>query len=220
MNNNSDVLLDENIGIEEEAAGPIQPYTFADDVEDLALSLINQYHTHLFDAKIAYLFKNGSWKSKGQIVTGKAMVAPQVWKMISNYNLVIIINRTIWTNLENKGKKALLDHELSRFEIPKKDKLGNIKWSLQEHDLKEFSQVIQRHGICIGDPKKLMNAAGKMDLKALEEATVNSEEISLDYSDDFDDPIDDDEDIDNEAGLREGEVVIQNIFEDEPFSDA
>ncbi len=220
MHNSNNEMFDADIQ-NEEREKPTEPYIHAQEVEDMALSLINAYHPHLFDAKIAYLFRNGSWKNKGQVVTGKAMIAPQLWQYISEFELVVIVNLAIWANLELKGKNALLDHELTRFEVPTRDKRGKQKWSLREQDLKEFSQVIQRHGICIGDSKKLMDVAGKMNVKALQEITKSQHaECLISEADNVVGDETDDGIIDDDAGLRAGEVIIQNIFEDEPFSDA
>ncbi len=210
-----------NIEKGKDANLPAQPYCPASEVEAMAKELIREYHPHLQEASIAYLFRTGSWKNRGQVVTGKALAAPQMWRHISSYDLVLIVNQTIWANLERKGQRALLDHELSRFTAPKKDRAGNLRWELQEQDLKEFSQVIKRHGICIGNPQTLMELAGKMDLKALEESAKEQFGESLGGEGEkssADDEFLEEETIDSDdTGIREGEAVIQNIFENEPF---
>ncbi len=66
--------------------------------------------------------------------TGKAVVAPEQWRYLSDCNLALIINETVWNVLEAKGREVLLDHELSHFTPPAADKNGNLRWAIREHD--------------------------------------------------------------------------------------
>ncbi len=147
------------------------PYQRASRVQEKAEELIADYHPHLEAAKIAYLFRTGPWKSRNQTVPGKAAIAQQMWQFLSGIHLVLIINQLVWQNLTNNRRRALLDHQLSHFTEPKTDKAGILKWGTREPDLKEFSQVIKRHGICIGDPQPLKELSGQMNLQALQESS-------------------------------------------------
>lgn len=172
----------------EEYNGPSGTFRPAPEAKKMAEEIINSYHPHLEKANIIYLFRTGSWKSKGRLVTGKALAIPQMWRFVSGYDLVVMVNEVIWTNLKHKGRQALIDHELSRFEEPNKDKEGNMRWGLREEDLKEFSQVIKRYGICIGNPQTLMELSGQINLQALEEnirQDDSGENPGRDFDDDF-----------------------------------
>ncbi len=82
----------------------------------------------------------------------------------------------------------LLDHELSHFTAPSADKHGNLRWAIREHDLQEFSEVVRRHGICTGDHRRLIAAAGQLDLESLGTLTVQEgESMGGEYDDTEDD---------------------------------
>ena len=96
----------------------------------------------------------------------------------------------------------LLDHELSHFTPPASDKNGNLRWGIREHDLQEFSEVVRRHGVCTGDHRRLVEAAGQLDLESLGALTAQEGESIM--GGEYDDTEDDDN------GFTE---------EDDPFGD-
>jgi len=188
-----------------EGEGP-GPYRWAPKVKEAAQEVINQHHSHLKEAQIAFLFRTGSWSSKGKTVTGRASIAPALWRFISGYDLVLILNEMIWFNLTRKGRKALLDHHLSHFAEPSEDKEGNLCWDTREQDIKEFSQVIKRHGICINSGQGLQELAGQMTLETLQDNV--EEEVSL-GGDFFEEDLLDDED-----SHDDGEMFMEEPEED------
>lgn len=133
-------------------------YIFAEDVQRVAARLISDYHGHLAEAKIAYLFKTEKWESKGKTVFGKAYKAPEQWRFMSGFELLVIINQSVWSWLDEKQKEALVDHELCHFEKGI-DSKGNPKWSLVNHDVEEFAIVIARHGLWSTEAQKFYEAA-------------------------------------------------------------
>lgn len=138
-------------------------------VQELAGEIISSYHPHLKEARIAYLLRPGKWKSKGRAITGRAVVATPLWRLLSGYDLVLILNETIYRGLDEKGKRALLDHELSHFAEPMENNFGEKGWSTREHDVQEFSFVVKRHGICFSNLKSLTGTAYQLDLQSLQE---------------------------------------------------
>ena len=191
-----------------EGEGP-GPYRWAPKVKEAAREVIEQHHPHLEKANIAFLFRTGSWTSKGKTVTGRASIAPALWRFVSGYDLVLILNEMIWFNLTRKGRKALLDHHLSHFAEPSEDKEGNLCWDTREQDIKEFSQVIKRHGICINSVQGLQELAGQMTLEALQDNI--EEEVSL-GGDFFEEDLFGEEENDND-----GEMFIEEPEDDEEF---
>ena len=153
-------------------------YYLAPAIRAVADTIISRYHPHLQEAAIAYLLRRGAWKRRGHVVTGKAVAAPEQWRYLSGCDLALIINEEVWQGLGNKGREVLLDHELSHFTAPTADKRGNLHWALREHDLQEFSEVVKRHGVCCGDHRRLVAAAGQLDLESLD-AFVSQVEESM-----------------------------------------
>ena len=134
-------------------------------------------------------------------MTGKAAPVPELWRFLSGCDLALIINETIWHALPDKGRIFLLDHELSHFTEPTLDKHGNKKWSTREHDLEEFSEVVKRHGVCIGSSRSLTEAGRQMNLVELEAMTAAEEAESL--GGEYDEDEDEDEDEAYHDGFEE-----------------
>ena len=63
------------------------------DVITICQELINRYHEPLRHARIGLLFRNGTWRSKGQDVWGKAEKVSGKWRaMAGDLDFVITLN--------------------------------------------------------------------------------------------------------------------------------
>lgn len=159
------------------------PATFelAPEVERIAREIIATQveHEHLRQARILYLFRRGTWVTRGKAVYGKAKkmtgellyVAKQLLLHQLNdaepseikrytdakgeiqYDFAIEINRTVWPNLTDIQRRALIDHELCHCLI---DYKGNC--SIVGHDVEEFASVIRRYGLVFEDTKAFAKA--------------------------------------------------------------
>ncbi len=147
----------------------------------LAEKIIAEHHSYLEDARIAFLFRSGKWRNKGKVVTGRALVAPPLWRCTSGFELVLIINEILYQSLDEKGREALLDHELSRFELQNSGSLvfGEKTWTIREHDVQEFSDVVKRHGICFTNLQSLL-AGQQLQLQSLQSLQEENEDLSAD----------------------------------------
>lgn len=131
----------------------------ADEVRQLANVIIDKYHPHLVDAKsvIGYYFRDGvsDW-------AGKAKKCTAFERHVTGYLLFVFINQQAWTMLLPEQREALVDHELCHFSRayslrmnPKTlqeekewtDAKDPENWSIREHDVEEFSEIIRRHGL-------------------------------------------------------------------------
>lgn len=162
-------------------------YLMTPEIETYADDVINNYHPHLRDASIGYLLRRGNWRSRGSVVTGRAIVSPDHWRLLTGYDLVLMINETVWQSLGEKGRDVLLDHELAHFTPPVTDKSGKLKWGTRDHDLREFSEVVKRHGVCLSDHKVFVEAAGQMNIESLSSLSVFSPEEDMYGLDDEED---------------------------------
>lgn len=151
-------------------------FEWAEDVKQVAKKLIENYHGHLVEAKIAYLFRHGNWNSKGKVVFGKAQKVPDEWKYLTGYDLRVVVNKDVWDKLTPEQREALVDHELCHF-TKDEDGEGNPNWSIEEHDIQEFSQVVQRHGLWRKEVENFFTAAKQMSFE-----DFNKKE-GLDYDD-------------------------------------
>ncbi|HHZ06932.1 MAG TPA: hypothetical protein GX401_09175 [Clostridiales bacterium] len=156
-------------------------YSFAPyELFNIAEEIISEYHPHLKDIKIAYLFRSGKWKSKGEPIMGRALVAAPMWRCASGFDLILVINEMMYKNLDRKGKKALLDHQLSHFSVQETGSLvfGEKTWAIRGHDVQEFSDVVKRHGICFSNLRSLMSGQ-QLQLESLQDLQrENSDELN------------------------------------------
>ena len=111
------------------------------DQLDPIVSQVLQYHPHLERKTLIFLFK------KNMKCNGTAQVCSKQIKAILNiYNadadFIICLNWQVWNQLSDRQKRALLDHEL---EHCKYDEAG--KPVMVEHDLEEFTAIVERHGL-------------------------------------------------------------------------
>ncbi len=150
-------------------------YKMAPELNDPVRQVIKEYHPHLLDAKMACLFRSGEWKNRGRTVLGKALVAPILWRVLTGYELVLVVNKAVYCSLGDKGKIALLDHELSRFREPVAGREGCFNFAIQDHDVREFSAVVKRHNVCFSNLQAI-EADGTCQLNMLETLSAKVED--------------------------------------------
>jgi hypothetical protein len=131
-----------------------KPLTFwkADDVKAIAESLIEEFHPHIGDLTVLYVFRSEHSEENGKVVLGKArkvsgLNAYLAWRHlvededregapVSSFYVVEIAADT-WLALTGPQRIALVDHELSHIGAD----------GLVSHDVEEFRGVIERHGL-------------------------------------------------------------------------
>lgn len=135
-------------------------YKLATEAAKIATPIMEEHHAHLLGVRVEFLFMDKTPKSKGCDVWGRAKkvsglpaflalgpnTLPDFYADQPFDFFVVEISEEIWERLTAKGKKALVDHELSHCEITHDDE-GNVNLSVVGHDIKEFSAVIRRHGL-------------------------------------------------------------------------
>ncbi len=126
-------------------------------------STIAAHHEHLKKAKIAIAW-NISWKPDpdARLVLGKCKKGSDLERQMHGYDFVILLNKEVWdkslSEFGNRLKWALIDHELCHAQVArdgdgevKKDDQGRIVYRMRKHDLEEFREIVDRHGIWKSD---------------------------------------------------------------------
>src|SRR5262245_25389005 len=101
-----------------------QEYQPAPEVEDVARALINDYHTQLSTVRIIYVFASDQLKEKGKPVWArtKKVSGLNAWLASEDRSreasapkefFVVEIKKTVWTQIDDKCRRALLDHQLT-----------------------------------------------------------------------------------------------------------
>jgi len=148
-------------------------YRAAPDLAGPCRELIKEHHQHLSDANIAYMFRSGKWIVKGTTQLGKSIVAPAVWRTLTNYDLVLVVNEQAYRTQTNKDKTAMLDNLLCYFNPPAAGPDG-YNYSTREPDIQEFSDIVRRRKVCFSN---LPSIEGPGRLQKIEFEDPNDEDI-------------------------------------------
>lgn len=128
------------------------------EVAKVARELIEKHHTHLAEARILYLFREGKWSSQDRTTWGKAYKVSERDKFIHEYDFLLVINDEVWQSLDAPSRTALVDHELAHCG----QKL-NGNWYIIGHDLEDFAAVVRRNGLWNENVKRYLRAAENKD---------------------------------------------------------
>lgn len=193
-------------------------YRPAPEVADIAQDLIGEHHTHLTNRKIVYIFRDSPQKRAGTEIWGKARKVGGLNAFLNaqadgaldlehaydeeadHSYFVIEIAEPIWHELDETGRRALVDHELSHCEVHISDS-GKESLRIIPHNLEEFTEVVRRHGLW------------KSELRRFAKVTNEQLELDVELARDDDEPDDEDEPEDGERHLR----PVAAASEDTPF---
>ena len=160
-------------------------FDHAESVEEIAKELIPKYHSHLVNAKIAYLFKNKEIKRGGkQVIATAEKCGPKV-KALADYDFIITVAYPTYQDLTDKQKVAVVDHELEHCFVDEGDD-GSAKCKIVTHDFEEFNSILRRHGLWKSDLVKMKNAV-KDKVEDDDEDEEESDEDLLGLEDEDDD---------------------------------
>lgn len=119
--------------------------------------LVGAHHPHLAEANIILAWQYGQKPDKDGLLTlGKCKKASDLDRQLHDWDFIILLNYAIWNNAEfgRENRLALLDHELTHAQADvdakgeqKVDENGRPCWRIRKHDIEEFSEVVDRHGI-------------------------------------------------------------------------
>ena len=117
-------------------------YTNASAAEALAEeTVIPRYKPFLKDYKIGYV-EVDSMSSKGVTTWAKIKKCSPLEKHLSDYDILVLINREVWHRLTDRQKIALLHHEFCH---TGENDAGDLV--MLPHDLEEFGEVVKEHGL-------------------------------------------------------------------------
>lgn len=138
----------------------------ADDVAEIAESLISDYHPHVLEHTVLYIFRSKAAQNKGKEVWGKARKVTGLnaylamrssvdpLEPMSPTFFVIEIAHDVWNTLRAPERIALVDHELKH--------IGPD--GMRPHDVEEFTDIVARHGHWKRDLKEFAEAGKQVPL--------------------------------------------------------
>lgn len=167
--------------VEIKSFSPAAPYTSSAFTEasslvaTIAKSLIANYHPWLMDANIGFLFREEAQKNKGRMILASAMKVPDKLKTLLNLDFLIWISEEDWNKMTSSQREALVDHELCHCVR------GSNGFTIRGHDLEEFHDVVERHGLWRNDVYKFykLAAQGERDQLQLPGMVTNTKTGSV-----------------------------------------
>ena len=130
------------------------------NVIDLAVEIIKDFHPNLEQAKIGFLFREKAPISKGKITVGKASKVNDRTKVFLELDFIIWIAEDCWKEFSPEQKRAIIDHELSHCFM---DGLMPV---ILRHDIEEFIHIIERHGYWSADLQTLQKTGNDARIMA------------------------------------------------------
>ena len=122
-------------------------YVVSDELKQLAEQLIKEddllKDLNLDVPKIAYVLV---YPNITKHIAGKCIKAGRELKFFSEFDYVIEMSGETWDVLDDNIKSILTIHELMHVQVFY-DKKGNVRFKLRDHDVKDFSYIIKKHGI-------------------------------------------------------------------------
>lgn len=130
-------------------------------MNQLANALISEHHPHLEEAKILILFREEATKYRGKVRLGKASKMTAQEKAIAgeHYDFKIRLAYDYWSMRSHEWRRALLDHELCHCSGSPSD-----GWEMRTHDLEEFAEVVERHGLWDDDVEHFFQRTNQLNL--------------------------------------------------------
>lgn len=155
--------------IKEKHAGDVtEPYRLLAEIR-------GKEHGHLAEAKIGLAWRLG-WRADadGRMTLGQCRKRGDLDRELDGFDFIILLNKEAWERLNEKQKRALIDHELCHASIvidsdgsPKKNDRDRLVTRIKKHNCEEFRDVVERHGLW------------KQDLEAFATAAINDAQRPL-----------------------------------------
>ena len=119
----------------------------SEEVIEMAQEIIEQYHPHLENAKVGFIFKDKAGKSGGRVVLGQASKVSEKQQAAGlDLDFLIWLAKDYWDTMTSHKRMALIDHELCHCEY---DEIDGA--SIRGHDVEEFGDIIDRYGLWRND---------------------------------------------------------------------
>lgn len=138
-------------------------YRPAGEVKTIADRLIATVHTCLDGIRIEYVFRSKAAKSHGRIVAGKARKLSGLNAYLATEGtetdlFVVEIAEDEWKQMGPAARRALVDHELCHLTVDFDEETNTLTLAIRGHDVEEFVEVVERHGIWDDDLKAFAEA--------------------------------------------------------------
>lgn len=155
-------------------------YFAAPEAEKIAERLIAEHHAHLIDTRVEFVFRDKAAKSHGKTVLGKTRKVSGLNAFLARRTddgedttgadfFVVEIAQDEWEEMPPSQRRALVDHELCHCTIDYDEDKNVFTLGIRAHDVEEFTEIVERHGLWKDDLAEFGKAAKEqlaLDLEA------------------------------------------------------
>lgn len=118
-------------------------YEVSDDLEILADDVIKLKNLDIAPANVKYVKVYPLINNK---TAGRCMLANPMMKLFGDCDYVIQMSGDLWDQLDEDRRKILMWHELLHVMPVQNQKTGEWEYKIRDHDLKDFSIIVNEHG--------------------------------------------------------------------------
>ena len=128
---------------------------------EMLADITDKHHEHLSEAKIALAWrKTTNSDADGKLLLGRCKKCSDLEREAHGFDFIIVLNKEFWHDKETTDAKrrALLDHEVTHAQVSrdeegeeKRDEFGRKVYRIRKHDIEEFREIVERHGLWKGD---------------------------------------------------------------------
>lgn len=145
-----------------------EPFIESDELRDMAEHVMAEYSEFraINDAVreselvLTYVWETKPWSDEEELkphTIAKVTKASPLWRCIARIHVAMQFRQWFWDHFDERQREAVVYHELCHLELDR-DKGGNLKVVLREHDLEEFAGVMRRFGPIIPGRRAFVKA--------------------------------------------------------------
>jgi Putative phage metallopeptidase len=149
-------------------------YGSAEQVEEIARSLIPTYHSELASARIKYIHVDTASKQNGKPILGKARKVSGALEYLLETDFIIEVPVDQWNEMDDRKRYALVDHLLEGCTGEEDDTNGDMKWTMRKPDVTEFTSILNRHGAWTDELAGMVEVAQRLNIEARAQEVVES----------------------------------------------
>lgn len=122
-------------------------YEVSTELRELGEAVIEKYNPNAIKdtpTKIEYLLVYPNINKK---TVGRCIKSRPEYKFLSGFHFVIEMSGDIWDKLNDDTKEIVMYHELLHANASMNDKTGDWRYSIKDHDVKDFYVLIKKWGV-------------------------------------------------------------------------
>jgi len=129
---------------QQKAKAPVQRTMELDEcITILVEDIVKEKNLDVSGAKIACMLVS---PNISKTTVTKIIKSNKELKHFSGYDFVLEISAEVWHNLDTRTQTILLEHQLRHLMVTTNEKTGAYDFKLRQHDIQDFSKVINDYG--------------------------------------------------------------------------